>query len=335
MHLTAKASCLKLAFDMVKPEIDVIKQALVQIHEKKKRDKDKKEKLASRENDDDLDELLENYKNLDNEMIKEIDWKSASYNVPIEVHVELLKLCFEAKMWTEFDALLDPALVRLKFRRYEVPYLATVDIQMSTQKISNIPNGFERLPRDLNAANLRIELKKLRASAKEGLEDDAPADGSVPSEKPGSAVGGKKEDPKKAAAKVDPKAKGGKGAKDAPVEEEKKPDGDDEDNIIASHKELDLIQHIYVNMLLQRTKNPQNAIVGLEVVLGDETVGPDLPDNHFAVAVPIRQHPGAYETTRLIPYIVFKRTANSLIDEEDCLSIITDVKILMGQDRHL
>ena len=127
-HLSQKTACLKLAFDMVKPEIEVIKQALVQIHEKKKRDKDKKEKLAQRENDDDLDELLENYKNLDNEMIKEADWKQASYNVPIEVHVELLKLCFESKMWTEFDVLLDPALVRLKFRRYEVPYLATVDI---------------------------------------------------------------------------------------------------------------------------------------------------------------------------------------------------------------
>jgi hypothetical protein len=42
-----------------------------------------------------------------------------------------------------------------------------------------------------------------------------------------------------------------------------------------------------------------------------------------------------YEKTKLIPYIVFKRTANSLIDEEDCLSIVTDVKVLMGQDRHL
>ena len=156
--------------------------------------------------------LLENYKNLDNEMIKEADWKQASQNVPIEVHVELLKLCYEAKLWAEFDSLLDPALVRLKFRRYEVPYLATVDIQMSTQKVSNIPNGFERLPRDLNAANLRIELKKLRASAKEGLEDDASAaDGKPPSTavsgKADAAKGGKA-DPK--AAKADPKAKGGK-----------------------------------------------------------------------------------------------------------------------------
>jgi len=29
-------------------------------------------------------------------MIKENDWKFASKNVPIEVHVELLKLCYEA-----------------------------------------------------------------------------------------------------------------------------------------------------------------------------------------------------------------------------------------------
>jgi len=62
------------------------------------------------------------------EMIKEKDWKFASYNVPVEVHIELIKLCYEAKMWNEFEELLDPALVRLKFRRYEVPFLATIDV---------------------------------------------------------------------------------------------------------------------------------------------------------------------------------------------------------------
>ena len=78
-------------------------------------------------------------------------------------------------------------------------------------------------------------------------------------------------------------------------------------------------------MLLQRTKSQQNAIVGIDVVLADETVGPDIPESHFAVAVPIRQHPGAYQKSKLIPYVVFRRTANSLIDEEDSLSIVTDV----------
>ena len=117
----------------------------------------------------DVDELLEKYKALDNEIIKEKDWKFASYNVPIEVHVELIKLCFECKLWAEFDTLLDPALVRLKFRRYEVPYISVIDVNMSSNKQANIPNGFEKIPVDLNSANLRIELKKLRASAKSGL----------------------------------------------------------------------------------------------------------------------------------------------------------------------
>mmetsp|Transcript_9422 Transcript_9422/g.8926 ORF Transcript_9422/g.8926 Transcript_9422/m.8926 type:complete len:159 (-) Transcript_9422:3342-3818(-) len=93
--------------------------------------------------------------------------------------------------------------------------------------------------------------------------------------------------------------------------------------------------HTYVNLLLQKTKSSQNAIVGLDVVMADENLGPDLEDNHFAVAVPIRQHTGIYEKSKLIPYIVFRRTANSLIDEEDCLSVVTDVMVLMGQDAHL
>lgn len=37
---------------------------------------------------------------------------------------------------------------------------------MSASKIANIPNGFEKIPKDINSANLRIELKRLRAQAK-------------------------------------------------------------------------------------------------------------------------------------------------------------------------
>lgn len=60
---------------------------------------EKKEQLMNREADLNVDELLEKYKALDSEMIKEKDWKFASYNVPIEVHVEMLKLCYESKLW--------------------------------------------------------------------------------------------------------------------------------------------------------------------------------------------------------------------------------------------
>ena len=318
-----KTDALKAVIELVKADVELVKQALIQVHEKKKRDREKKEKLQNRDPEVDLDELLDKYKQMDAEMIQEKDWKFAASCVPIEIHVELVKLAHECSLWPEFEALLDPALVRLKFRRYEVPYLATIDVLMSANKVANIPNGFEKLPRDLNQANLRIELKRLRASAKKGT---------------GGKEQPKKEEPKKAAAQAPPPkdAKGKKGdpraATQQQEEEAKEPT---EDEIQATEGELEAIKHVYVHMLLQRTKNPQNAIVGVDVVLADENLGPELPDNHFAVAVPIRQHAGSYEKQGVIPYVVFRRTANSLIDEEDSLSIITDVCVIQGQDPHL
>ena len=157
-------------------------------------------------------------------MIQEKDWKFAASNVPIEIHVELVKLCYECQLWAEYELLLDPALVRLKFRRYEVAYLATIDVLMSANKVANIPNGFEKLPKDLNQANLRIELKRLRASSKAttgaaGSEDEP-----------------KKEEAKKAAAappKIDPKTKKPIAAA-APTDNVKPPT----DEIQASENEL-------------------------------------------------------------------------------------------------
>ena len=75
IHLEVKKTCLKNAIGLVKQDIDLVKNALIQIHEKKKRDKEKKEKLAAKEEDVDIDELLEKYKTQDAEMIKEADWK--------------------------------------------------------------------------------------------------------------------------------------------------------------------------------------------------------------------------------------------------------------------
>lgn len=40
---------MKLSIDLVKTDIDLLKQALIQIHEKKKRDREKKETLANRD----------------------------------------------------------------------------------------------------------------------------------------------------------------------------------------------------------------------------------------------------------------------------------------------
>lgn len=46
-----------------------------------------------------MDELLDRYKQMDAEMIPEKDWKFAAACVPIEIHVELVKLAFECQMW--------------------------------------------------------------------------------------------------------------------------------------------------------------------------------------------------------------------------------------------
>ena len=116
---------------------------------------------------------------------------------------------------------------------------------MSANKQAVVPEGFEKIPKDLNQANLRIELKKLRALAKKALPSDAADHANVP----------KKEEAKKGA----PPAKDAKGAKkdpkaSAPAEEENKKV--DQDEIKASEAELDVIRHIYVNLLAQRSKNP-------------------------------------------------------------------------------
>ena len=87
-------------------------------------------------------------------------------------------------------------------------------------------------------ANLRIELKRLRAGAKQGL----------------GGGGDEVKEEKKAEEKKQPPAKDGK--KDKNAKEEQKADETPSDEITASEAELDAIRHVYVNMLLQSTKNP-------------------------------------------------------------------------------
>ena len=115
---------------------------------------------------------------------------------------------------------------------------------------------------------------------------------------------------------------------------ELKPD-EDEDEITVTPEELEIIKHIYVNLLIQRSKNPKNAIVGINVAMIDESNDYEIPDDHYTVAVPIRQHEGVYEKTNTIPYIIFKRTPNFLRDEDDLLSLITDVKVLVDKIPHI
>jgi len=65
-----------------------------------------------------------------------------------------------------FEELSESAFKRCKYRRLEAPYIVEVEILTSASPAVNVPNGFEKIPIDLNEASLRMELKKLRNRAK-------------------------------------------------------------------------------------------------------------------------------------------------------------------------
>jgi len=54
------------------------------------------------------------------------------------------------------------AQIRVKFRRIEVPYINDLDLKYTNNMYPNRNNGFELNFVDLNQANLREELRKLR-----------------------------------------------------------------------------------------------------------------------------------------------------------------------------
>ena len=74
----------------------------------------------------------------------EQDWKAASFNVPLEIHIQIITFWYECKYWDLFNNLLRSALIRLKFRRYEVPYISTIDLLMSSLKNAAVPDTFEK-----------------------------------------------------------------------------------------------------------------------------------------------------------------------------------------------
>ena len=293
------------AYELIIGDIEIVKEALIQIHELKK-SKLESEKILRDDPDINVEDLLNRQKQLEDRMINENDWRFASYNVPLEIHIQFITFSYEVQNWAIFNTLLRSALVRLKFRRYEVPYLSTIDVLWSTIKDAETPESFEKLPIDLNSANLRIELKKIRKRKQEEVEKfkqsaTASKSKSKYTEKPDSRLNESFE--------IDEK--------------------------LATADELEEIRHVFVNILLQHSKNPKNAIVDLNVIMAPENDERSIPNGYFAVTIPIRQHEGVYEKNGTIPYLIFKRTSNYLKDENELLSLITDVAVISGKNPYI
>ena len=60
----------------------------------------------------------------------------------------------------------------MKYRRLEVPYVTDINLLVSRFPNSNIPNGYEKIPIDINIADLRLQLNEIRNKpAKKGNND--------------------------------------------------------------------------------------------------------------------------------------------------------------------
>ena len=330
-----KAQACKLACEIINKDVSIIKTNLVERVMKKQRDQEKT--LALGQEEADIEGIIEQYTQMDKEMIKEKVWKPASKAFPLQMHVELLKHCYQNKLWTQFDELMDSARIRMKFRRYEVPYLATIDIMASPSRDANIPNGFEKLPEDLNVAHLKEQLAYLRSQAQKAPEhvsstrDPKKKGGKDKKEeeekKKEPPAKGKKEPPKKPPpkGKIDPK----KGAVTSTKEEAAVVEEETEGRPMALESELARIDHTFMNLIIQRTRKKDHAICGIDIVFAKETEGPPLADHEYALALPLQQHIGIQQKTGKVPFLLFRRTANALKDEQDNLSLITDIKILV------
>ena len=61
-----------------------------------------------------------------------------------------------------------------------MPYVNDVMITVSNSQFPNVPNGYTKIPIDLNQANMIKELTKLRKSGKKAPEEEVKAPSAVP-----------------------------------------------------------------------------------------------------------------------------------------------------------
>lgn len=281
------------AVDIISQDIQVICKALLEQKDKKNRDNKLLEITARVDSTDNKEALLLKNREADNLMVKEVVWRKASSNAPLEAHLELLKHTYDCRLWDLFYNLAEWAEIRISNRRIEHPYIADADILFSSMPDSKIPKGFEKIDIDLNYAHLRSEMARL------GIKD------------PDKKVEEKKEE-KKA---PDPKAKG----KLSAVPQTKQTDAPVELPQVA-------IEHSYVFLVQKKGESEDGAINAIEIRMADAKNGPNINTNQKAVAIPIEQFS---KNVSKVPYMVLTR--QSPADDEGRLSLIIDFQVILAK----
>ena len=315
---------------LMKPDIDNIKNGIIEFIDKKKRALELNAKIS--QNEKNYDDILNEAINTNNEKAVR-SYEHSSKVIPLELHVELLKACYDCKLYKEFIELIDTLNLRIKYRHVEHPYISDVDIQMSSIQYANIPNGYEKIPLDLNINNYKREIKKLRETGKyiSNMDKESSQLASL------VAKGNKKD--KKKDAKKDNKKDAKKEA--APKKPEKKLN---EENAVPNpYEKIENLEHNFVYLLLRRSHNPNKAITNIRVVMSnDYKIKKDIKPNERAIALPVKIFKdNLYEkeqkivlgeqNTKFFPYIIItKGSSPDLSDDNEKLNAIVDVYPLIS-----
>ncbi|EAR94374.2 hypothetical protein TTHERM_00049190 (macronuclear) [Tetrahymena thermophila SB210] len=320
-----KEGALQASYDIFKQDIDLVVLALEQQNKKIEREIEASKINFSNLTQEQKVELKQKNDEFNSGLVKEKEWKKASARIPLEYHIELIHYAYEVRNEQVFDELTRTALVRTTFRRLEVPYIVDIDIIADYDPNPNIPNGYERIPIDINEASLRMELKKLRNKNK-GNKGGA------------SQQTEKKEEEKKDDKKKNDKANAQKGgqATNAVSAQQNQQQLRLARGIDATPEELAEINHVYVYLVIKRSANPEGAIYDMDIIMYDEQDerGPyqKIKEGWKAIAIPVKQYTGVQETTHNIPYLLIKHSAESLKNEDEKITLISDVRPLFGRN---
>ncbi len=319
-------------FEQTKIDLILIKNGLIEHLEKKKREPEKLDRITK--NVKDYQNILDEYNQKDQNMVK--NWKNSFKVLPIELHCEFLKHLYDMKMWKEYMEVIDSLLIRIKYRRVENPYLSEIDIQVSNIKFSNVPNKYDRIPLDLNVNNYMRQIRKLREEGKFNLVANNSNNNNI-------AKGANTKD-KTAAKDSKNNNKGKKGGN----EEESPTD--------AQFDKIENLDHSFVYLLVRKSHNPAKAIIGFRIVFSNDIkIRSHIEENERAVAIPIRtfednlyekdpfENPNENsnadekditmkilsEANKTTPYLVYRKTANALSNEEEKLKALTSISKIL------
>lgn len=344
-----KTPLTQYVFELIKNDAANIKRGLIEKLEKKKRNLEKEEKIKANFNN--FQKIIDEYTQAEETMLKTSVFNDSCKTLPIELHFNIMKNCFDCKLIKEFEFLADCINTRISLRQIETPFLCDIDIQVSPLEYGNVPNKYEKIHLDLNINSYNEKIKALRDEGKY-ISTNGFNDNNESNNKENKDNKDKKKDIKK-------------NEKDILQKNEAL-------SQLNNYNMIENLNHMFVYLLLRKTTNPSKAIISMRVVFSnDEKIDKEILPDERAVCIPIQTYEnnvfnpqeryklkttyGDYslntnndnnssktnsnavdnyknlaDNSQLFPYIIYKKTNNSLQNEEERLSAYVDIYPLIS-----